>query len=203
MEVTKLKALAVLGIVVLVMLTECSTYAKSGEVDFGQIAHQLSQYARDLRNAEEEMRLHAGSTMPKGLDAKLRKRFEARRRELNATADAARNLASQIEIREKMARLGTLTRTDLESLQSDVDPLSQRIKQRLTRAEKQESMGSAKLNTAINEVEVRQETARNERQTAKASFENFDQKSSQLYVLLSSVMKAFNEMRMGTMRNML
>jgi hypothetical protein len=34
-------------------------------------------------------------------------------------------------------------------------------------------------------------------------FQSFDQKANQLYNLLSTVMKAMNEMRMGTTRNML
>lgn len=40
-------------------------------------------------------------------------------------------------------------------------------------------------------------------QNKQAAFENFDQKANQMYNLLSSVMKAMNEMRMGTTRNML
>ena len=35
------------------------------------------------------------------------------------------------------------------------------------------------------------------------SFQNFDQKANQLYNLMSSVLKATNEMRSGTVRNML
>jgi len=38
---------------------------------------------------------------------------------------------------------------------------------------------------------------------ASTAFQNFDQKSNQLYNLISSVMKAMNEMRKGTVRNML
>ena len=55
----------------------------------------------------------------------------------------------------------------------------------------------------IKEVESMQETVRNKRQMASTAFQNFDQKANQLYNLLSSVMKAMNEMRMGTVRNML
>lgn len=61
----------------------------------------------------------------------------------------------------------------------------------------------AGLNDTIKEVESMQETVRNKRQMASTAFQNFDQKSNQLYNLLSSVMKAMNEMRMGTVRNML
>ena len=47
--------------------------------------------------------------------------------------------------------------------------------------------------------------ARSRRSSPMAStgFQNFDQKANQMYNLLSSVMKAMNEMRMGTARNML
>ena len=61
----------------------------------------------------------------------------------------------------------------------------------------------AGLNDTIKEVESMQETVRNKRQMASTAFQNFDQKANQLYNLLSSVMKAMNEMRMGTVRNML
>ena len=40
-------------------------------------------------------------------------------------------------------------------------------------------------------------------QMASTAFQNFDQKANQLYNLLSSVMKAMNEMRINTMRNIL
>jgi methyl-accepting chemotaxis protein len=59
------------------------------------------------------------------------------------------------------------------------------------------------LNDTIKEVESMQETVRNKRQMASTAFQNFDQKANQLYNLMSSVMKAMNEMRMGTVRNML
>lgn len=61
----------------------------------------------------------------------------------------------------------------------------------------------SKLNKTIRELESMQETIRNKRQMSSTAFQNFDQKSNQLYNLLSSVMKAMNEMRMGTVRNML
>ena len=59
------------------------------------------------------------------------------------------------------------------------------------------------LNDTIKMVESMQETVRNKRQMASTSFQNFDQKSNQLYNLISSVMKSMNEMRSGTVRNML
>jgi len=66
-----------------------------------------------------------------------------------------------------------------------------------------EPLNSASLNNRIKEVESMQETVRNKRQMASTSFQNFDQKSNQLYNLISSVMKSMNEMRSGTVRNML
>ena len=59
------------------------------------------------------------------------------------------------------------------------------------------------LSATIKEVESMQETVRNKRQMASTAFQNFDQKANQLYNLLSSVMKSMNEMRGGTVRNML
>ncbi|MED5464441.1 MAG: hypothetical protein VX699_07295 [Myxococcota bacterium] len=59
------------------------------------------------------------------------------------------------------------------------------------------------LNDHMKNVESMQETVRNKRQMASTSFQNFDQKANQLYNLISSVMKSMNEMRSGTIRNML
>ena len=64
-------------------------------------------------------------------------------------------------------------------------------------------LNRASLNDQIKELESMQETVRNKRQMASTSFQNFDQKSNQLYNLISSVMKSMNEMRSGTVRNML
>ena len=62
---------------------------------------------------------------------------------------------------------------------------------------------SMALSDEIKNVEAQQETVRNMRQTTTTAFQNFDQKSNQMYNMLSSVMKSMNEMRMGTIRNML
>ena len=59
------------------------------------------------------------------------------------------------------------------------------------------------LSDEIKQVESMQETVRNKRQMASTSFQNFDQKANQLYNLMSSVLKSVNEMRSGTVRNML
>lgn len=59
------------------------------------------------------------------------------------------------------------------------------------------------LDSEMKKVESWQESVRNERQMASTSFQNFDQKSNQLYNLLSSVLKSVNEMRGGTVRNMM
>ena len=59
------------------------------------------------------------------------------------------------------------------------------------------------LSNRIKGLEADQETVRNKRQMASTAFQNFDQKTNQLYNLLSSVLKALGEMRMGTTRNML
>ncbi|MEM6734004.1 MAG: hypothetical protein AAF658_20750, partial [Myxococcota bacterium] len=61
----------------------------------------------------------------------------------------------------------------------------------------------AGLNDTIKDVESMQETVRNKRQMASTAFQNFDQKSNQLYNLMSSVLKVMGEMRSGTTRNML
>ncbi len=66
-----------------------------------------------------------------------------------------------------------------------------------------ESVNRHALNDHIKLLESHQETIRNKRQMTSTSFQNFDQKSNQLYQLLASVLKTTNEMRAGTVRNML
>ncbi|MDP7038924.1 MAG: hypothetical protein QGI45_07190 [Myxococcota bacterium] len=68
---------------------------------------------------------------------------------------------------------------------------------------KTENMNQFSLSNRIKEVESMQETVRNKRQMASTAFQNFDQKTNQLYNLLSSVLKGMGEMRMSTTRNML
>lgn len=66
---------------------------------------------------------------------------------------------------------------------------------------------SIRINNAIiEEMKLRDkkiDKAKSSRKEFETIFENFDQKANQLYNLLSSVMKAMNEMRMGTSRNLL
>ena len=59
------------------------------------------------------------------------------------------------------------------------------------------------LESAQKELELMQETVRSKRQMASTSFQNSDQRVKQMYDLLSAVMKAMREMRMGSARNML
>ena len=61
----------------------------------------------------------------------------------------------------------------------------------------------SELSKAIRGLESMKTEVRNKRSMSSAAFQNFDQKANQLYNLLSSVMKAMNEMRSGTIRNML
>lgn len=65
------------------------------------------------------------------------------------------------------------------------------------------SLDRDRLSGIIGELEKEQEEARNSAQMASEAFTNFDQKSNQAYQMLSSIIKAMNEMRMGTVRNML
>jgi hypothetical protein len=57
------------------------------------------------------------------------------------------------------------------------------------------SLDRAGLNDTIKDVESMQETVRNKRQMASTAFQNFDQKATQLYNLMASLLKTVNEMR--------
>ena len=61
----------------------------------------------------------------------------------------------------------------------------------------------ADLSTRIKILENLMEGVRNKRQECMTAFENFDQKTNQLFNLLSSVMKAMKEMEQGIIRNIL
>jgi len=63
--------------------------------------------------------------------------------------------------------------------------------------------GQQGLSETNHEVGGMQKSVRNKRQMASTTFMNFEQKANQLYNILSNVMKAMNEVRMGTVRNML
>jgi hypothetical protein len=177
--------------------------AKLSEAEFQQVGQQLAQYAQDLRNTGEAMKAHARAPMPKGLTESQMNSFVAKRSELVATADAALKLANGIERRGQKAQRRTLTRADMESLGQEADPLNRRINQKTARIPMRKSPGSVDLNVASRDVDPNTESIRNKRQMASTAFQNFDQKANQLYNILSSVLKAMNEMRMGTMRNML
>lgn len=55
----------------------------------------------------------------------------------------------------------------------------------------------------IESINAIREEVRSDRMKAKEAFESFDQKSNQLYNLLSTVMKSMKEMQNATIRNML
>lgn len=102
---------------------------------------------------------------------------------------------------------GIRTRSDKTSLQGkrhflqrNMDALRQRHTP-LNPSSKQQRR--TELNDTQKQVESMQEQGRNKRQMASTAFQNFDQKANQTYNLLSSVMKAMNEMRMGTVRHMM
>jgi uncharacterized protein (DUF1501 family) len=198
-----MQVLARLWIVVLLTLPGMISDAESREPDFAKIGQQMQRYARDLRDVGKSIQAHARTTMPAGLNKDQEVSLVAQRRDLEAAADAALKLAIQIENRELKARERTLTRADMVSLDVPAHALTERINKRLPGASTPKKLNRDGLNESIKEVESMQETARNERQMASTAFQNFDQKANQQYNLLSSVMKAFNEMRMGTVRNML
>jgi len=202
-SVTRAQALArILGIV-LVTILSANSNAKLSEAEYQQVDRQLTQYADDLRSTGEAMRAHARAPAPQGLTESQMSSFVAKRNELVATADAALKLANGIERRVQKARRRTLTRADMESLGREARPLNRRISQKPATGPMRKPPGPGDMNVASRDVDPNTESTRNKRQLHSTAFQNFDQKANQLYNLLSSVMKAMNEMRMGTVRNML
>jgi hypothetical protein len=97
-----------------------------------------------------------------------------------------------ISVETKEFDLSTLSAPDANGKQSLM------VKKTQTHA-----LDRAGLNDTLKFAESMQETVRNKRQMASTAFQNFDQKANQLYNLMSSVLKSLNEMRGGTVRNML
>ena len=76
------------------------------------------------------------------------------------------------------------------------DYLDQLVQKSMELGEKERSKECPEsLTDLIKRVERRQEEIRNTRQMAATAFQNFDQKSNQLFDLLASVIKTMNEMR--------
>jgi hypothetical protein len=61
----------------------------------------------------------------------------------------------------------------------------------------------AGLGDAIKVLDAKQEEIRNEREMATEAFQNFDQKANQTMNLLSAILKAMAEMRLGAAKSML
>lgn len=101
-------------------------------------------------------------------------------------------------IRARSAK--TALHTKQRFLQGKMNSMSPSNKPGRSSGKQQDRKG---LKNALKEVESMQEQVRNKRQMASTAFQNFDQKLNQQYNLLSSVLKALNEMRMGAVRNMM
>jgi len=116
-------------------------------------------------------------------------------RELTEASTALTNQGEGKEYPEKERVSIDIKEFDLSTLNSEgsLELLSEESK----------SVDRSALNDQIKMLESMQETVRNKRQMASTSFQNLDQKVNQLYNLISSVMKNMNEMRAGTVRNML
>ena len=65
------------------------------------------------------------------------------------------------------------------------------------------SYNTTALANLMKDVEAMQETLRNKRQMAQTSFQNFDQKSNQVYNMLVQAVKTMQEMRRTGIKNML
>jgi len=172
----------------------------AGKIDSTEISEDLLHYAAKLRETGRAMRLHARIDVRGGLNKKQKASIIAERRELMTNAGEAFKLAARLEELAQKAQRKALRRSDLDDLGNRTGILSRRVDARLVTMR---GLDRSKLNKAMKQLESQQETVRNERQMADTAFQNFDQKANQLYNLLSSVMKAMNEMRMGTVRNML
>lgn len=161
-----------------------------------QYQKKLAGAERALQRAERLLQRHKSTPWPK-LPENTRAELTAAMQELERQQAGLEKLHAVIasDLRASPTSINIEPRTSSMVKQlPTAEPVKTSPSRRLDRAG---------LNDTIKEVESMQETVRNKRQMASTAFQNFDQKANQLYNLLSSVMKAMNEMRMGTVRNML
>lgn len=85
----------------------------------------------------------------------------------------------------------------------EISSAAERLSAAIKDFEKCQQKTVKNLDREISRLEAEQEKARNERQRATTSFQNADQKANQLHDLLSTVIKAMNQMKMGITHNML
>ena len=117
---------------------------------------------------------------------------------LREMVDASTSLSEQGEGKKYPEK----ERVNIDVKEFDLSTLNTQGNLEITTSETK-SVDRSSLNDQIKMLESMQETVRNKRQMASTSFQNLDQKVNQLYNLISSVMKNMNEMRAGTVRNML
>ena len=184
-----------LGMVALMTFPGMISAAEPGPTGAPASGQQLQQYARDLRDVGKSMQAHARMTIPEGLDKNQAARLAAQRRDLEKTADAALKLAIQIEDRERKSPGKVLTRADMDSIGGAAQSLTERINRRLPKPSSPKKGTRGDLDESIKDVESTQESERNKRQMASTAFQDFDQKTNQLYNMLSSVAKTVGEMR--------
>jgi hypothetical protein len=81
------------------------------------------------------------------------------------------------------------------------DPAASIPKDARTRNDGTAELSGGGLQTLVTAVEAERETVRDKRQLAASQFENAHQKATQYLNLLSSVLKALNEMQSSIVRN--
>jgi len=197
-----------LGLVLFLMLPGITLAAEPNLANYAKINQQLKVLSRDLRDVAKSMQSHAKSTIPTGLNKNEKLTFLSKVRDLEVAADAAMKLASKIDIRANRAQRRVLTRADMDSLYIDVDVLKVKIKRissknSKTRTWQRKDPKIYRDKLHIKEPEEDMESVRNKRQEYQTMFENFDQKTNQLFNILSTVMKSMKEMQQATTRNLL
>ena len=170
--------------------------------DLAKIEQELLAHAGQLRSLGRLLETHARTPASADLDAGAREEYESSLEALAADGKAALALADRIEASARKAHQRAFIARELESLAPATERLAARIRAQQPEVATRGAMDRRTVNQRLKELEAQQESVRNKRQLASTAFQNFDQKSNQLYNLLSSVMKSLNEMRRGTVRNM-
>jgi coenzyme F420-reducing hydrogenase alpha subunit len=189
-----MKVLARIGIIVLVTVPGITWAAQSAQPEYAKIEHQLQRQARELRNVAKSMQAHARKPLPAGFDSAQKASIAAKRRDLEAAAADALELAKQVEDRANKARRKVLSRADMASLGAETNTIESRIKA------KRPGTLTPKP-TYAKPPKSQDDEVRNKRSEFQTMFENFDQKANQLFNILSTVMKQMKEMQSSVTRN--
>ncbi len=155
---------------------------------------KLEQSRKDINKIEET------TSEQKISKQKLKKNVEDLEEQLNTIGDDQQ--LSQVDLQNSLQKMQQLLQTmsSISKATHDATMAVVRKSSALTSEESQAQKRASQkeLNNIIRDVEEQQETLKDKRQTALTYIQTTDQKTNQMYNVVSSVSKSINQKRVGT-----